>query len=64
MDKSRRNFVRMAGITGGAFSVAAVSKYTLANLPEPVERTDTNTQPPYQPEDANYNPVVTLNGWT
>ncbi len=64
MDKSRRNFVRMAGVAGGAFSVASVGKYALANLPEPITQSEVSTQPPYQPDTADYNPVVTLNGWT
>ncbi len=58
---SRRQFLTGAGLVG----VAAVSRSALAALPEPIIQTGADTQPPLAPpEGQDYNPVVTLNGWT
>lgn len=62
---SRRDFVKLAGLAGGAISAAGVSKVAMAALPEPVFQTEPNTQPPLVPDTGRpYNPVVTPNGWT
>ena len=48
-----------------AVAAASVSKVAMAALPEPVLQTTPNTMPPLVPNTGrNYNPVVTLNGWT
>jgi manganese oxidase len=61
----RRDFLKLAGIAGGAVAATAVSKVAMAALPEPVIQTSANTMPPLVPSTGRpYNPVVTLNGWT
>ena len=65
MTTNRRNF--LLGSAGASVAVAAtgVSRVALAALPEPVLQTSAATMPPLVPETGrNYNPVVTLNGWT
>ena len=48
-----------------AVAAASVSKVAMSALPEPVLQTTPNTMPPLVPSTGrNYNPVVTLNGWT
>ena len=62
---SRRNFFKLASLTGGAIAAGAVSRVALATLPEAVSRSTPATMPPLQPASGRpYNPVVTLNGWT
>ena len=62
---SRRNFFKLASLTGGAIAATAMSRVTLAALPEAVSQTTPATMPPLQPASGRpYNPVVTLNGWT
>jgi manganese oxidase len=62
---TRRDFLKAAGLAGGAVAVAMVSRVALAALPEPVVQTQTETMPPLFPDTGRpYNPVVTLNGWT
>ncbi|PXX40306.1 multicopper oxidase family protein [Undibacterium pigrum] len=65
---TRRDFFKLAGITGiagGALAASTVSKVALAALPEAVTQTSPDTMPPLQPKTGRpYNPVVTLNGWT
>ena len=62
---SRREFLRTAGIAGGAVATAAVSRVAMAALPEPVIQTKPSTMPPLVPNTGRpYNPVVTPNGWT
>ena len=62
---NRRNFISTAGAITAAASVTAVSKVTMAALPEPVLQTTPDTMPPLLPATGRpYNPVVTLNGWT
>lgn len=59
---TRRKF-----LTGAAVTMAAVgvSRHALAGLPEPVIQKSPNTQKPLYPNNGrDYNPVVTLNGWT
>ncbi len=59
---SRRNFIRGAG---AVLAASAVSKVSLAALPEAVSQESPKTQPPLAPPNGRpYNPVVTLNGWT
>ncbi|MDP3454540.1 multicopper oxidase family protein [Methyloversatilis sp.] len=62
---SRRDFFLNAGIAGAAVAAAAVSRVTLAAVPEPVIETSADTRGPLMPSTGRpYNPVVTLNGWT
>ncbi len=62
---SRRNFLRGAALAGSTLAAAAVSRASLATLPEVVSTDKANTQPPLVPNSGQpYNPVVTLNGWT
>jgi len=61
MDNQRRKFLSIASTSVAA---TVVSKHALSGLPEVVTQTDTGTQGPHLAEGANYNPVVTLNGWT
>ncbi|MES2207791.1 MAG: copper oxidase [Pseudomonadota bacterium] len=59
---SRRAFFLNTGLTMAA---AAVSKFSLAALPDPVVHNETKTQPPSIPSTGRpFNPVVTLNGWS
>ncbi|GGX43365.1 multicopper oxidase family protein [Undibacterium squillarum] len=61
----RRQFFKLAGLTGAAVASAAVSRVAMAGLPEPVIRSGPETAAPYLPPDGRpYRPVVTLNGWT
>jgi len=63
MTPNRRNF--LVGSAGAAMAAASVSKVAMAALPEPVLQTTPNTMPPLMPATGRqYNPVVTLNGWT
>ncbi len=62
---SRRNFLRGATMAAGAVAATAVSRGSLASLPEIVSTDKATTQPPLVPNTGRpYNPVVTLNGWT
>ena len=59
---TRRKFLTGAAVTMAA---AGVSRHALAGLPEPVIQNSPNTQKPLIPNSGrDYNPVVTLNGWT
>jgi manganese oxidase len=60
---SRRRFL---GTAAGLASVSAVSgRVQAANIPEAPSTTSTTTQPPLFPSSGpEYQPVVTLNGWT
>ena len=59
---SRRDFFCGAGL---AIAATAVSKMSLAALPDAPTQTSPLTQPPLAPPGGRpYNPVVTLNGWT
>ena len=59
----RRHF--LAGAASVTLASAAVSRVSMAALPEPVVQTTPQTQPPLVPNTGRpYNPVVTLNGWT
>ena len=60
---SRRDFFKWAGVAG-AVSAAAVSRYSLAAIPEPHSHVSATTMPPLPSESVPYQPVVTLNGWT
>ena len=61
---SRRNFVRLsAGAVAGAASIAAHAH--AQGLPEAAYSPSPTMQPPLHPTSGpDYNPVVTLNGWT
>ena len=59
---SRRNFILGAG---AAIATSAVSRVSLAALPELVTTDHAETQPPQAPSSGRpYHPVVTLNGWS
>ena len=65
MTTNRRNFILGSAGATVAVAAASVSKVAMAALPEPVIQTTPNTMPPLVPNTGrNYNPVVTLNGWT
>src|SRR5258705_1322111 len=62
---SRRDFFKGVGVAGAAYAGAAVSKVSMAVLPEPVSMDKPGTQAPLVPPNGRpYNAVVTLNGWT
>ena len=62
---SRRDFFLGASAITAAVATSAVSRVSLAGLPEAVSQSSADTQPPLQPQNGRpYNPVVTLNGWT
>ncbi len=62
---NRRKFLSGAAALGATLGAAAVTRASLARLPEPVIQTSPQTQPPYMPNTGRpYNPVVTLNGWS
>lgn len=61
----RRNFFKYAGISMAGVAMGSVSKAALAALPEIVSAEAANTQQPLHPETGRqYQPVVTLNGWS
>ena len=60
---SRRDFFKWAGVAG-AVSAAAVSRYSLAAIPEPHSHVSAATMLPLTSDAVPYQPVVTLNGWT
>jgi FtsP/CotA-like multicopper oxidase with cupredoxin domain len=61
---SRRNFINATAMT--AVTAAAVSgRAQAAAVPEAATMKDPATQPPLAPHTGpDYNPIVTLNGWT
>jgi len=62
---SRREFFKFAGVAGGAVAASAVSRVTMAALPEPMIQIRPDTMAPLMPANGQpYSPVVTLNGWT
>lgn len=62
---SRRDVFRLLSLAGGAVAASAVSRVALARLPEPFIQTHADTMPPLVPNNGrDYQPVVTLNGWT
>jgi manganese oxidase len=62
---NRRKFLTGAIGASATLAAAAVSRVSMAALPEPVIQTSADTQAPLMPETGQpYNPVVTLNGWT
>ncbi|WP_022962948.1 multicopper oxidase family protein [Halopseudomonas pelagia] len=62
---SRRDFFIGAGAITAAVATSAVSRTSLASLPEPVIQARPDTMPPLEPNSGRpYKPVVTLNGWT
>ncbi len=62
---TRRDLLKKVGAITAAVGVAAVSKSSMAALPEPVIQQSADTMDPLVPNTGRpYNPVVTLNGWT
>ncbi|MFP6850815.1 MAG: copper oxidase [Pseudomonas sp.] len=62
---SRRDFFLGASAITAAVATSAVSRVSLAGIPEAVSQSSADTMPPLQPQNGRpYNPVVTLNGWT
>jgi FtsP/CotA-like multicopper oxidase with cupredoxin domain len=62
---SRRDLLKNVAAIAAGVSAAAVSRSALAAIPEAVIQTSPNTMGPLQPNNGrDYNPVVTLNGWT
>jgi hypothetical protein len=62
---SRRDFLKGAGIAGGAAAVSSVSSFSMAALPELVIQEGPETMDPLIPTTGRpYNPVITPNGWT
>jgi manganese oxidase len=60
---SRRQFLRSSA--AGFFGAAMVSRAGAASLPEAPVRENAEMAPPLFPKTGpNYNPVVTLNGWS
>ncbi|MDX1330565.1 MAG: copper oxidase, partial [Burkholderiaceae bacterium] len=65
MLEARRRFLQFAGISGGAVAAAAVSPVAMAALPELVTQQSPDSMPPLVPSTGrDYNPVLTINGWT
>ena len=65
MLEARRRFLQFAGISGGAVAAAAVSPVAMAALPELVTQQSPDSMPPLAPSTGrDYNPVLTINGWT
>ena len=63
--KTRRDFIKMSAVAGTALAGTTVATSSLARLPDPVIQTSPDTVSPTKTdENSNYNPVVTLNGWT
>ena len=62
---TRRDLLKKVGAITAAVGVAAVSRSSMAALPEPVIQQSADTMDPLVPTTGRpYNPVVTLNGWT
>ncbi|MDF3124140.1 copper oxidase [Rheinheimera sp. 1928-s] len=62
---TRRDLLKKVGTITAAVGVAAVSRSSMAALPEPVIQQSADTMDPLMPNTGRpYNPVVTLNGWT
>lgn len=62
---TRRDLLKKVGAITAAVGVAAVSRNSMAALPEPVIQQSADTMDPLIPNTGRpYNPVVTLNGWT
>ncbi|MFN6969338.1 MAG: multicopper oxidase family protein [Rheinheimera sp.] len=62
---SRRDLLKNVAAIAAGVSAAAVSKSALAAIPEAVIQTSPDTMGPLTPTTGrDYNPVVTLNGWT
>ena len=62
---SRRDLLKNVAAIAAGVSAAAVSKSALAAIPEAVIQTSAETMGPLTPQNGrDYNPVVTLNGWT
>jgi hypothetical protein len=61
---SRRGFLH-ATVTSAVTVTAVSGRVQAAAIPEAPAMKDVATQPPFTPPaGADYNPVVTLNGWT
>jgi len=68
MSLSRRAFLATSGVTlasAGPSAVRLGDRLAAAGLPEALTQSATVMQPPVQPDGGqDYQPVVTLNGWT
>lgn len=65
MELNRRRALLSGLAASTTLAATAISRPSLARLPEPVLQASPDTQPPLIPETGRpYNPVVTLNGWT
>ncbi len=66
MELSRRRFIEGTGVLATAVAATAVSgRAAHAALPEAPIQKSPSMQPPFIPNGGpDYNPVVTLNGWT
>ena len=65
MELNRRRALLSGLAASTGLAATAISRPSLARLPEPVLQASPDTQPPLIPETGRpYNPVVTLNGWT
>jgi len=65
MELNRRRALFSGLAASTTLAATAISRPSLARLPEPVLQASPATQPPLIPETGrSYNPVVTLNGWT
>jgi FtsP/CotA-like multicopper oxidase with cupredoxin domain len=65
MELNRRRALFSGLAASTTLAATAISRPSLARLPEPVLQASPDTQPPLIPETGrSYNPVVTLNGWT
>jgi FtsP/CotA-like multicopper oxidase with cupredoxin domain len=63
MDKSRRNFMGYSALAAGAALLS--TRGAAAAIPEAVIRDTPAMAPPLEPSTGrDYNPVVTLNGWS
>jgi FtsP/CotA-like multicopper oxidase with cupredoxin domain len=61
----RRTFLSAAGALAGAVAASAVSKASMAAVPEAATQAKPDTMPPLVPASGRpYKPVVTLNGWS
>ena len=62
--KTRREFIKMSALAGTAIAVHPLLPLT-RGFTEPVIQTSADTISPNKlKETSEYNPVVTLNGWT
>ncbi len=62
---NRRGFLTATSQITASATLSSVSAVALAVIPEVVSQVNSQTMPPLMPNNGqDYNPVVTLNGWT